>query len=392
MRLHDPETGLPGRLLALDRIGVAAARSERMSTAVAVLALDASAEPAARVARLADALRAGDTVARVAGDELALVAEDLRDATEAEQLALRVAILLGPGAAVGLAVAEPGRRDPERLLREALVALARAREQGGGCELFDDGVRERALARARTETELRRAIAAGELVLHYQPIVDLEQGSLRGVEALVRWNHPEHGLLEPEQFVPVAAESGAIVPLGGWVLRDACRQAAAWHARRTEELQFWLSVNLSGRELAHPAIAGVVGGALAESGLEPSQLCLEVAEADVQAEPAAASRALRRLRTLGVRLALDDASADWSQRAGHLGVDVVKAGPRAVADVLAGAPEGVEVVATGVERRGQESAVRRHGGRLAQGFLYARPAPPAEIEALLELAGAPHSR
>jgi EAL domain-containing protein (putative c-di-GMP-specific phosphodiesterase class I)/GGDEF domain-containing protein len=388
MRLYDPETGLPGRPLGIDRLAVATARCERTSTAVAVVMLDAGNVPAVRAARLAGVVRAGDSIIRPDEAHLAVIGDDLGDATEAEALAVRAAQALGAGVPVGLAVAE-GPRDPEELLAEAGAALERAREHGGGPALYDEGARERARARARGEAELRGAIASGELVLHYQPIVDLDDGSLRGIEALVRWEHPEHGLLGPDEFVPVAEESGAIVPLGGWVLRDACRQAAAWHAHRPQAEPFFISVNVSARELVHPAIAGVVHRALTESGLDPSHLCLEVAETHLAADPMAAQTALQRLSGMGVLIAVDDASADWARHAMGIDVSYVKAGARNVPAVLAAADDDVIVIATGVEKRTQESGARRRGCHVAQGYLYARPAPPAEIEALLDVAPAP---
>ncbi len=388
MRLHDPETGLPGRLLALDRIEVATARCERSSTAVAVLLVDVPGAPADAAARLTEAVRAGDTVARPGGAELLVVGDDLRDANEAEELARRTVAALGEGTSVGLAVADAAGRPAEDLLREAGVALARAREQGGGCSVYDEGLRDRARARAQGEAELRAAIASGELRLHYQPVVGLDDGVVYGVEALVRWEHPEHGLLGPDDFVPVAEESGAIVPLGGWVVRESCRQAASWHAQRPDAAPFWLSVNVSARELAHPAIAGVFQRAIVESGLEPWMLQVEVAEADLASDPETCAVALRRLKAMGVRVAVDDASAGWRTHAAGFPVDVVKAGPENAAAVLAVRRKDVDVVVTGIEEREQETDARALGCLMAQGFLYARPAPAAELRALLDAAPA----
>ena len=212
--------------------------------------------------------------------------------------------------------------------------------------------------------------------------------SMHGIEALVRWEHPESGLLGPGEFVPLAEESGAIVPLGGWVLRDACRQVAAWHAGRAEQegfQPFWLAVNVSSRQLAHPAIAGVVQAALVESGLSPDLLYLEVAEPDLADAPDGTAAALRRLRAMGVRISIDGATAAWSTHARGFPVDMLKALPARVEAVLAARGPGVEVVAERVEDREQEAALRRSGCRVAQGFLYAHPAPPEEIEALLDV-------
>jgi len=383
---YDPQTGLPGRMLLLDRLTVATSRCERTGSAVALLLVDAGPDLHSAADRLGDAIRAGDSVGRAGERTLAVIGDDLANAAEAEQLSERaLALLNGPPVAIGLTFAEGTRRDPGEMLEEAEAALARAQEHGGGVQIFDERLRDRAVERARSEAELRRAIASGELLLHYQPIVDLDEGVMRGVEALVRWEHPEHGLLGPGQFVPVAEESGAIVPLGGWVLHEACNQAAAWHAARPEHEPFWLAVNVSARQLAHPAIAGMVQRALTESGLAPELLVLDVAESDLIVEPEATATALRRLRAMGVRVAVDDASAQWRAHSSGFPVDTVKARPESVDAVLAVRRKDVEVVAVAVETREQEARLRKLGCRLAQGFLYARPAPADELEALLEV-------
>jgi EAL domain-containing protein (putative c-di-GMP-specific phosphodiesterase class I) len=341
----------------------------------------------AAVARLGEASRAGDTIARTGERELAVIGDDLSDAGQAEGLARRALALLGGApVAIGLAVADGARREPAELLDEAASALARAQERRGGYDVFDAGLLERAVQRARSEADLRHAIASGELRLHYQPIVDVEDGLMRGVEALVRWEHPEHGLLGPNDFVPVAEESGAIVQLGDWVLRDACRQAATWHAARPGSAPFWIAVNVSARQLLHPAIAGLVQRALTESGLAPELLHLDVAEADLAVDPEATASTLRRLRAIGVRISIDDASPRWRAAASDIPVDAVKVGPEAIEAVLAVRRRDVEVVAQRVEDREHEAVLRKLGCELAQGFLYARPAPAGEIEALLDLA------
>jgi EAL domain-containing protein (putative c-di-GMP-specific phosphodiesterase class I)/GGDEF domain-containing protein len=388
---YDPETGLPGRVLLVDRLGVATARSERTGGAVALLLLDAPpGELRLRAERLHDAIRAGDSVGLADEAQLAVVLDDLGAVGEAEAIGARaLALMGGEDVAIGFAVAEGERRDAGEMFEEAAAALERAREAGGGCRAFDAALHDRAAARARAEAELRHAIASGELRLHYQPIVDIEDGSMRGIEALVRWEHPEDGLLAPDAFVPGAEESGAIVPLGGWVLRDACRQVATWHATRDGEeafRPFWLAVNVSARQLAHPALASMVQVALAESGLAPDLLLLEIAEGDLAAGSAPAAEALRRLHAMGVRITIADATTEWRARAGDLPVDVLKVPTERVEGVLAGLHGEVEVIAERIEEREQEVALRRSGGQLAQGFLYARPAPAEEVEALLDVA------
>jgi len=385
--LFDSETGLPGRLLALDRLGVATARSVRTGASVALLLVDPDGELAAAAAGLADVVRAGDTVARISDDELGVIVDDLTSPADAEAIALRaIDVLHGGRTAVGIAISVGEARPVEVLLAEAEQALSQARARHGGSELFDSGVvHERAQARAEADAELREAIASGELLLHYQPIVDTEDGLARGVEALVRWEHNEHGLLGPDDFVPVAEASGAIVPLGDWVLRDACRQMKAWQAKHPESESLWLSVNISRGQLTHASIVPSVQRALAESGLAPELLYLEVAQADVAGDPATIA-ALRRLRAIGVRIAIDDAGADWRDVVGDARIDMVKAGPAAIKAVLAGIDGAAAVVAQRVEDREHEVALRERGCRLGQGFLYARPAPADELDALLALA------
>jgi EAL domain-containing protein (putative c-di-GMP-specific phosphodiesterase class I) len=384
--LFDVETGLPGRTLVLDRLGVATARSVRTGGTVALVLLVYRGHLATAAARLADVVRAGDTVARMTDDTLALIVDDLTSPADAETVAQRAIDLLRAGhTAVGVSISVGEQRAPEQLLAEAEQALARARAQRGGYELFDDGAHERALARSQADAELREAIASGELRLHYQPIVDTEDGLARGVEALVRWKHAEHGLLGPDDFVPVAEASGAIVPLGDWVLRDACRQMKVWQTARPESERLWLAVNVSRGQLAHPSIVTNVQRALAESGLAPELLYVEVAQADVAGDQSTIA-ALRQLHAIGVRISIDDADAGWRDAIGDAPIDMVKARPEAIMAVLAGNDGSAVVVAQRVEDRELEVVLRQRGCQLGQGYLYARPAPADELDALLAVA------
>jgi EAL domain-containing protein (putative c-di-GMP-specific phosphodiesterase class I) len=381
--LHDAETGLPGATLALDRLGVATRRCVRTGAAVALLLVDPGDKPQIAAQRLSDVVRSGDTVARIGPGTLALIVDDLQSLADVEAVAGRaLGQLDGAKAAIGVAIAAGEARAAEEMLSEAQRALARAQAQGGGVELFDVEIHERALDQAQGDAELRQAIASGELLLHYQPIVGTEDGLMRGVEALVRWEHSEHGLLGPNEFVPVAEASGAIVPLGDWVLRDACRQVKAWQATRAEADELWLAVNVSRSQLGHPSFVASVQRALLESGLAAERLYLEIAQGDLAAAGDLVG-VLRQLQANGVRISIDDADGDWQQAVGAASVQMVKARPDEIEAVLAATPREVDVVAQRIEDREHEERLRDHGCRLAQGFLYARPAPANEIDALL---------
>jgi EAL domain-containing protein (putative c-di-GMP-specific phosphodiesterase class I) len=273
--------------------------------------------------------------------------------------------------------------------------MYRAKERGKGrYEIFDEAMRADAVARLETESALRRALERGELLLHYQPDVELAGGTITGFEALVRWEHPARGLLGPAAFVPLAEETGLIIGIGEWVLREACAAAAGW----PEELT--LSVNLSPRQLAQPDLVATVRRALAESGVDPARLCLEITESAVMESGAATTAQLRALKSLGVRLAIDDFGTGFSSLA-HLRrfpVDVLKIDGMFIAG-LGSEPQdasiaaavislahalGLRTVAEGVETEEQLRVLRELGCNLAQGHLFARPLPAAEALRLVD--------
>ncbi|MFL5843576.1 MAG: amino acid permease [Solirubrobacteraceae bacterium] len=421
--LHDPLTGLPNRTLFVDRLEHALSQCERRKSTVAVLFMDFDHFKVindslghtvgdkllkAVADRLVQTLRPGDTVARFGGDEFVVICDDLKDPAEAELVAQRtIAELTRPfaltdsdhviSASIGIALAEGLRRDPEDLVREADAAMYRAKERGRArYELYDEHMRARAFARLRTETELRAALEAGDLRLHYQPIVDLRGGGVRGVEALVRWEHPERGLIPPADFIAVAEETGVIVPLGAWVLEEACRQVAAWHRARPDARPVRVGVNLSARQVVHPAIVDMVDRALRQTGIDPSCLVLEITESVLMDDPESGAETLRRLKALGVNIALDDFGTGYSSLAyvRRFPIDILKIDREFISElgtnhaiveaVLAmGRNLHIDVVAEGVETVEQEAALRELDCGLAQGFLYARPAPAEEIEPLL---------
>ena len=424
--MHDPLTGLPNRALALDRLEGALARRRRDGRAVAVLLADLDQFKLvndslghragddlliALAPRLHDAVRPSDTVARLGGDEFLVVCEQLDGAHEAIRVAERVAqaisqpIVLASGehfvsASIGIAVAERADADPADLLRDADAAMYRAKERGRGrYELFDDVLRKRVLLRLRTETDLRRGIDQGELRVVYQPVVELHDGSISALEALVRWQHPERGLLEPVDFIPVAEDSGLIGALGDWVLATACRDVAHWqqHYPRAEPLL--MCVNTSPRQLANAAFPARVADTMQRHGLAPGSLALEITESVLLEEAHAPVTQLASLRAYGLRLMLDDFGTGYSSLSylRRFPLDVLKIDRSFVAGI--GRDEhdsaivaaivqmartlGLNVVAEGVEREEQLERLRRLGCDRAQGRLIAEPMPADAIERLM---------
>ena len=417
---HDSLTQLPNRALFLDRLGHVLARRSRHPAGAAVLFLDldrfkwlndslghAAGDEllVAVAARLRDAIRSEDTVARFGGDEFVVLCEDVADESEAEALADRIASILAQPVivageettvtvSVGIAFAPPAGsgENPESLVRDADAAMYRAKEQGRNRhELFDATTRELALARHETANALRRGIERGELVVHYQPALDLACGRVVGVEALVRWDHPQRGLLAPAEFISLAEETGLIVPLGAEVLAVACRQITAWQRAGVSGPDLSLSVNLAARQLLAPDVCAVVEAALAESGLEPARLCLEITESALLEDGESSTRALSRLKALGVHIAVDDFGTGFSSLTylKRFPVDVLKI-DRSFVDGLCHDPEdraivasvidlahafGLTTTAEGVETAEQLAQLRALGCAQGQGFLWSRPLP-----------------
>jgi diguanylate cyclase (GGDEF)-like protein/PAS domain S-box-containing protein len=424
--LHDPLTGLPNRALALDRLEGALARRRRDGRAVAVLLADldqfklvndslghAAGDDllVALAPRLQDAVRPSDTVARLGGDEFLVVCEQLDGAHEAIRVAERVAqainqpIVLSTGehfitASTGIAVAESADALPEELLRDADAAMYRAKERGRGrYELFDDVLRRRVLLRLRTENELRRGLEKGELRVVYQPVVELAGGSVTAVEALVRWQHPQRGLLDPVDFIPVAEDSGLISALGDWVLAAACRDGAAWQRRFPRAEPLLVCVNASPRQLANAAFPARVAEAMGRHGLAPGSLALEITESVLMEEAHAPVTVLASLREYGLRLMLDDFGTGYSSLAylKRFPLDVLKIDRSFVAGlgrdeedsaIVAAIVQmartlGLTVVAEGVERPEQLERLRELDCDRVQGRLIAEPMPAADVERLM---------
>jgi diguanylate cyclase (GGDEF)-like protein/PAS domain S-box-containing protein len=423
LAVHDELTGLPNRTLLLDRLATALAHAQHHHTMVAVLYVDldrltpvndvhgrdeGDAVLQTFATRLSESAAPDETVARISGDEFVVMCPEVSGATEAISVAGRIEGLLAQPFVVGGVevfltasigvIMSSGGDVPDELVRDAQAAMRRAKERGGDrFEMFDDEIRSQALVRVQTGHELRQAIQADELCLHFQPEIDFRTGTCTGVEALVRWNHPTRGLLAPIHFIPIAEETGLIVPLGRWVLRAACRQAAAWRKAGTGPPS--VSVNLSAREIAQPDLVGRVSEALDQAGLDPSGLRLEITETSIMDDPEGAAEVLASLRDLGVRLDIDDFGTGYSSLLylRRFAVDYLKIDRSFVAGIgenqqddaivasvidLAHAFD-LGVVAEGVETVAQADWLERMGCDLGQGFLWARPVPAAELPRVL---------
>ena len=426
LAFHDPLTGLPNRALFEDRLSQALKRSRSSSDGsgdLAVLFLDLdrfkvvndTLGHSAGDGLLADVggrLRANldeqHTLARFGGDEFAVLLENVSGRREVETSVERlIAGLEAPfevmgtrvdvTVSVGVAFSRGDGEGPEDLLRFMDIAMYRAKqEEGSGYRIFDRRRDSPATRRLHLENALRQALERDELELHYQPVICLEKEELRGVEALIRWHHPERGLVSPPEFVPVAEELGLIVPIGEWVLRRACQQAVRWWRHRAPKGPFRLSVNLSARQLQVPALVSAVEQVLADTGLPADALELELTE-NVAVQ---ATEQLRRLRAIGVRLALDDFGTGYASLSylRQLEVDTLKVDRSFIHGLEhAGAVEtlvrsivfladrlGLDLIAEGVETRRQADELRAMGCRRAQGFFFARPLPAAELEEILD--------
>ncbi len=414
--LHDGLTGLPNRALLLDRLGQAIARLERTGTSVAVLFCDldrfkvvndslgheAGDKLLTGVAeRLTDVLRTGDTAARFGGDEFVVLCEDVDGERHAVLVAQRIARRLAEPFALGedqvhvkvsfgIAVTDRSSVRAESLVRDADAAMYRAKERGGSLyEVFDTGMRRRAVRRLATETALHRALDHDELLLYFQPQLDMVSGTVTGVEALVRWQHPERGLVGPVEFIPAAEETGLIHRLGAWVIREACRQSVAWRGGLT------MAINLSPRQVLHPELVRSVARIVRDSGVDPTQLCFEITETAVLDDVDAATAVLEQLKGLGASLAIDDFGTGYSSLKAlqQFPFDVVKIDRSFVAGMAGSSQEaaivaavislsqalGLRTVAEGIETAGHLEGLRKLGCDLGQGYYFARPTPAAQV-------------
>ena len=426
--LYDPTTGLPNRDLLTDRIAQALASSRGDGSGwVGVILLDLDRFKvinesvghavgdrllSAVGVRLASCLRRGDTVARFGGDEFGIILDPVADADEAHRISEHIgAELRAPfamsgrewfiSASMGVALGRPGRTTPGEMLREAGIAMVRAKAGSSGRHvLFEPSMSDHKIERIDLESDLRQAIDLDQLRLHYQPLVDLATDRIVGFEALVRWQHPTRGLVPPIDFIPLAEETGIIVPLGRWVLETACRQASVWRDLRQDGPRLSMSVNLSARQFMQPDLIDQVATILNETGMDPTTLELEITESVVMDQSEVSVRALSRLRDMGIRVVLDDFGTGYSSLAylKHLPLDAIKidrsfvAGldgdaDRSIVEAVIALAHGlrIEVVAEGIETEAQFHLLREMGCEVGQGYLFARPLPAVEAGRLLAL-------
>ena len=423
---HDSLTGLPNRALFLDRLAHGVARTRRGHDPLAVVFIDlddfkavndslghaAGDELLVAVAgRIRMTVREADTPARMGGDEFAILLEDAPTVEAARESANRVLEALrlpfrlpsqdiAIRASGGIAMYASPEQSADELLRNADISMYSAKAQGKDrLVVYESAVHDAEIWRLQLRTDLQLALEREEFALVYQPVVDLETNEILGVEALLRWQHPRRGLVGPTEFIPIAEETGLIVPIGRWVLERACLQARAWRAAR-DGRGLDLSVNLSGRQIEDPDLVDDVRRALEKADLEPRRLTLELTESILLNDTERTIETLGRLRGLGVRLAIDDFGTGYSSLSylRQLPVDVLKIDRSFVAVVDAGPDEAalvrsivslaqslrLETVAEGIEQPGQLAELRSIGTRLGQGYFFARPLDAAEISELID--------
>jgi len=421
---HDSLTNLANRALLIDRTDHAIRRLERGGSSVAVLMIDLDGFKTVNdslghgvgdtllvqvAARLQTALRSGDTAARIGGDEFAILVEDAGQTEQATVVAERVMHALATPfklegtelfvhGSVGIAMTT-GDKDAGELLRDADTAMYQAKAQGKNCyRVFEPGMYSASVARLELDGDLRRAIQRDQLLLHYQPVVSLGTSRVVALEALVRWQHPTRGLVQPDEFIPLAEENGLIVEIGRWVLHEACRQTRIWQTTTNDET-LTVAVNLSARQLNDPGLATDVALALANSGLAPHSLTLEITETVLMHDPAAAIATLHQLKSSGVRLAIDDFGTGYSSLSSlqHLPVDTLKIDKAFIDGIATGAEAAglveailklastlaLETVAEGVERPEQLESLHALGCQQIQGFYFSKPLPAGDVERFL---------
>jgi diguanylate cyclase (GGDEF)-like protein/PAS domain S-box-containing protein len=422
---HDALTDLPNRTLLTDRLEVALARLARVSSNVAVMFCDidrfktvndslghddGDCVLSAVADRMREAVRPGDTVARFGGDEFVILCENLAYPSDAQaiiervQQALVAPVFVGEtaitvGMSVGIAIAQGPGNTAEDMIRRADTAMYAAKDKGRGCAvMYEPEMGAAARSRLKTEHDLRGAVEAGHLRIYYQPVIDLRDNKVIGAEALVRWQHPDRGLLEPSDFVPFAEESGVIIGIGHWVVVEACTQAQQWR-KAYPQVDLTMSVNLSVSELAQPGLTDFIAETLTESGLPPDRLCVEITETALMAAGRSARRAIETLRSIGVRFGIDDFGTGYSSLAylQQLPVDVLKLdrsfidglGTRGPTDTIVeailrlGTGLGLITIAEGIERDEQMDRLLALGCAAGQGFLFGQPQPAEEMGSVL---------
>jgi len=425
---HDPLTGLPNRVLFLERLRGTLERARKdKGYLFAVLFLDLDRFKNVNdslghatgdlllfeiARRLNTCVHPTDTVSRLGGDEFTVLLEDIEETGDAEKVAERIQEKLRTPfvfdgqevyatASVGIVSSPADYRRAEDLLRDADTAMYQAKERGKARhEVFSQEMRHRAVKLLRLETDLRRAVGRGEFVVHYQPIVSLESGELVAFEALARWEHPERGLTSPEEFVPLAEETELIVPIGLAVLREACLKMSVWRSRFPERRPIGISVNLSPTQLARPELTEQISRVLRETGLSGRHLRLEVTESAIMRDAELAVKALSELRGFGIRMHVDDFGTGYSSLGllHRFSVDALKidrsfvSGMEAIpenAQIVQGITTlahslGLDVIAEGVDAPEQVELLRRMGCDYAQGYVFSKPVDAETAEAIID--------
>ncbi|HUP47835.1 MAG TPA: EAL domain-containing protein [Thermoanaerobaculia bacterium] len=416
---YDTLTGLPNRSLFGDRLAVALTHAARHHYKLAVLFLDVDRFKHVNdslghtmgdrllrtvATRIRGAMREEDTVARFGGDEFTILIHIIGKIEDAGRIAqkildsLKAPILIDERefvatSSVGVSIYPIDGTDGETLIRNADTAMYRSKDLGGNTyQFYAASMNHRAVEALEVENGLRRALAQNEFILYYQPLVDVGTGTVFGLEALIRWNHPQLGLLRPDRFIPAAEESGLIIPIGRWVLREACRQANEWHRRGHRVV---VAVNLSGRQFQDPDLIRQIREALDGADLRPEFLELEITEGYAMQDVEKAIQTLRQLKTLGVRIAIDDFGTGYSclSYLKQFPIDTLKLDGSFVRDLAS--PEDAQialgvialahslklkVIAEGVETIGQMAFLREHACDRLQGYLFSRPMPAANFE------------
>jgi diguanylate cyclase (GGDEF)-like protein/PAS domain S-box-containing protein len=424
---HDTLTGLPNRALFIDRLKLTLARAKRLGAhQFAVLFLDLDRFKVINdslghmigdhllvgiARRLETCLRPGDTVARLGGDEFTILLEDIDDIKEAVAVAKRVEKELSlpfnlgghevfTTVSIGIAPSSTGYERPEDVLRDADTAMYRAKSLGKSRhEVFDKAMHAHAVSLLHLETDLRRALERQEFTAHYQPIVSLETGHIEGFEALLRWRHPEHGLIPPVKFIPVAEETGLILPIGLWALQEACRQMREWQEQFPQARNLFISVNLSGRQFSNPDLIEQIKQALRTTSLDPRSLKLEITETVVMEDIETAIGMLRQLRALGIESSIDDfgtgySSLSYLHRFPSTTLKVDRSFVSRMADnnenieivrtiLLLAQNLGMKVIAEGVETQDQLEQLCALSCDYAQGYLFSKPVNATNITKLL---------
>ena len=429
--LHDPLTRLPNRTLFVERLHHAARRASRGDSHIfAVLIVDihdfkevnrafgrevgdATLVEVAR--RLEGCVRGVDSVARLGSDDFAILLDGMRDVSDPTRVANRVHQALSyavpiekhqvfVGASIGISISLTGYRDSDDLVRDAQKALMRARAEGPGThQMFDPILHARALARVRLEGRIRQALKEDELTLHYQPLVSLADGSLYGFEALVRWEDPDHGIVAPTDFVPVAEDTGLVVPLGWWVMRKALGQLREWNEGNSKRPPLAMSVNVSSRQFSQPDVVEKVLEVLREQSVAASQLHLEITETSLMRDVEATGLTLRKLRDADIQLHIDDFGTGYSSLSYlcRFPIHTLKI-DRSFVRQMTYSGENMEVVRTivqlarnlghgviaeGVETEGQLALLQNLECDIGQGYLISRPLDPERASLIIKKRG-----